>query len=67
MREDNLARSRPEAPFVTSFASRRWQVWQRQLAAGHVPCFGTPERFFCTEGECPYRAECRGLRAAWNR
>lgn len=54
-------------PSPQSFTSRRWTVWQRQLRAGHVPCFGTPERFFCDEAECPFRAECRSLRANWQR
>lgn len=49
------------------FASRRWTVWQRQVRAGHVPCFGTPERFFCSDADCPFRGECRGLRASWQR
>lgn len=59
--------ARPAAPFATSFASRRWGVWQRQLEAGHEPCFGTSERFFCAETDCPFRSECLGLRAAWKR
>lgn len=48
-----------------STTSRRWAVWQLQMHEGHRSCFGTPERFFCTENDCPFSDECRRLRANW--
>ncbi|MGD8827064.1 MAG: hypothetical protein PVG21_00060 [Gammaproteobacteria bacterium] len=50
-----------------SRAQRRYQIWARQAANGQTPCFGTPTRYFCDDWDCPFRAECLQLRAAWRR
>lgn len=48
-------------------SARRWDIWARQAAAGKRPCFASELRFTCTETDCPWREECRGLRAEWHR
>lgn len=53
----------PEGPG----GGERWRIWRLQIAAGHEPCFGTPERFGCDVLDCPWRARCLGLRAEWLR
>lgn len=65
-RESNLPEKPVHPQYVSASAtSRRWAVWQLQMARGHRSCFATPERFFCTENDCPFRDECRHLRADW--
>lgn len=50
-----------------SAKNRRYQVWALQQAAGLEPCFGTARRLVCDQRDCPWRAECQGLRAEWMR
>ena len=56
-------------PLVTKHnrTRRRYAIWAKQVAAGHEPCFGTSSRLVCAEADCPYRMECRSLRAPWRR
>jgi hypothetical protein len=44
---------------------RRWRVLSEQIAAGHEPCFSSDRRYTCGEPDCPWRDECRTLRATW--
>lgn len=48
-------------------SARRWEIWAQQAAAGRRPCFGGEQRFTCNEADCPWRDECRDLRAEWHR
>ncbi|MFO7551816.1 MAG: hypothetical protein R6W80_10440 [Haliea sp.] len=48
-------------------SARRWDIWAQQAAAGKRPCFASEQRFTCSEANCPWRDECRDLRAEWHR
>jgi len=48
-------------------SARRWEIWAQQAAAGRRPCFAGEQRFTCDEADCPWRDECRDLRAEWHR
>lgn len=57
----------PVAPLAANATSRRWQIIALQLRAGREPCFRTERRHRCPERDCAYRAECRAMRADWQR
>jgi hypothetical protein len=57
---------RPACP-APSRTQRRWQVLYEQLRSDHEPCFQTDRRHACPERDCPWRAECAGMRAEWRR
>jgi len=54
-------------PGRRSFTARKWQIRAMQLQMGMEPCFSTEYRHVCRDTDCPWRDQCKVLRAEWRR